>query len=172
MDIIWILAQIMGVCGILVFVLMFQFKTMESVLKMKMLMDVLWGLHYLLIGGMSAFAINMICLVREIIFLRNNRKNVSAKAWLWIFIVFNLVSAIITWKGAYCILPALVSSLATYSFWQKNVKTARIIGLSNNVMMFTYDIFVKSFMGMIGESLAFISVIISIYRYRRVKTNK
>ena len=167
MDIIWILAQIFGICGIVIFVLMYHFKTMKNVLIMKMVMDILWALHYLFIGATSAFAMNMICFVRENIFLRNNRKFFGAKVWLWVFIAFNIASAVVTWKGYYSLLPAVVSSLATYSFWQKNVKVARIIGLSNNVMMFTYDIFVHSFMGLIGETFAFISVIIALYRNRK-----
>jgi len=167
MDILWILAQIFGICGIVVFVLMYHFKTMKNVLIMKMIMDILWALHYLLIGATSAFAINMICFVRENIYMRNNRKFFGAKAWLWIFIAFNLVSAAVTWKGYYSLLPAVASSLATYSFWQKNVKVARIIGVSNNVMMFTYDIFVNSVMGLIGETFAFVSVIIALYRNRK-----
>lgn len=162
----WILAQIMGVCGIIIFVLMYHFRTMKNVLKMKMLMDIFWALHFLLIGAMSAFATNMICFVRENIYLRNEQKNFDSRAWLWIFIAFNIISAIVTWKGIYTILPAVASSLATYSFWQKNIKVARIIGLCNNIMMLTYDIFVHSFLGIVGEVFAFASVIIALYRNR------
>lgn len=161
-----ILAQIMGICGIIIFIIMFHFGSMKNVLKMKMTMDIFWALHFLLIGATSAFATNMICFIRENVFIRNDKKFFGAKAWLWIFIAFNLISAVLTWKGYYSILPAIASSLATYSFWQKNVKVARIIGFSNNIMMFTYDIFAGSLMGIIGETLAFLSVIIAMYRNR------
>ena len=36
---------------------------------------------------------------------------------------------------------------------------ARVIALVNNVLMFTYDVYVLSYMGMIGEALVFLSVI-------------
>lgn len=159
-----VVAQILGAAGILVFIILYQFDNMKGVLKAKMVMDVLWAAHYLLLGAGSAFAINLICLVRELVFINGDKRFFKSRVWLWIFIAFNLVSAAITWKGYYSIFPALASSLATVSFRQKNIKTARVIGVTNNILMFTYDIFVGSYMGLIGETLAFVSVVIAIFR--------
>ena len=51
-----IAAQVFGAVGILVFILLYQFNNMKSVLKAKMCMDVLWAAHYLLLGAYSGFA--------------------------------------------------------------------------------------------------------------------
>lgn len=162
-----IAAQVFGAIGILVFIILYQFNDMKNVLKAKMSMDVLWAAHYLLLGAYSAFATNLICLGRELVFFNDDKKPFKSKAWLWIFIAFNIVSAILTWKGFYSIFPAVASSLATVSFHQKNITVARIIGITNNILMFTYDIFVGSYMGLVGETLAFISVILAIFRNAR-----
>ena len=61
-------------------------------------------------------------------------------------------------------IPAVVSSMATISFWQKDVRYARKIAITNNVLMFIYDIFVASYARMVGEALAFISVLAAIIR--------
>ena len=164
-----IIAQIFGTAGIITFIFLYQFDDMKKVLKVKMLMDVLWATHYLLLGATSAFLVNSICIVREFVFLNNDKKFFKSKIWLWIFISFNIVSAILTWKNAFSILPAIASSLATISFNQRNVTFARVVGMSNNVMMFTYDIFVKSYTGLIAETLAFISVVIAILRGIKAK---
>ena len=81
-----------------------------------------------------------------------------------IFIAFNITTAIITWKNFYSLIPAVVSSMATISFWQKDVRYARKIAIINNVLMFIYDIFVTSYAGMIAEALAFISVLTAMIR--------
>lgn len=163
----YVIAQIFGAIGILVFILLYQFNSMKSVLKTKMTMDVLWAVHYLLLGAYSAFSINLICLVKELVFFNDDKKFFKSKLWLWIFIAFNLVSAVLTWKGYYSVFPAIASSLATISFHQKNITVARVIGITNNVLMFAYDIFVGSYMGLIGETLAFVAVIFAMYKSAR-----
>ena len=164
-----IIAQIFGMAGILAFIMLYQFNDMKKVLKTKMVMDVLWASHYLLLGATSAFAVNAICLVRECVFINDDKKIFKSRIWLWIFIAFNIVSAILTWKGYFSILPAMTSTLATISFKQKSVKVARVIGITNNVMMFIYDIFVGSYMGLIAESLAFLAVVVAIFRNKSQK---
>lgn len=166
-----ILAQIFGLVGITVFLLCFQFKEMKTARKIKMAVDIIWAIHYFLLGGYSAFAINVICFFREIVFINSDKKFFSGKIWLYIFILFNLTSAIVTWKNLFSILPAITACIATYSFWQKNIKRARILALTNNVIMETYDLTMEniSYMGLIGETLAFIAVLSAIIRTRRAE---
>lgn len=166
-----IAAQVFGAVGILVFILLYQFNNMKSVLKAKMCMDVLWAVHYLLLGAYSGFATNLICLGRELVFFNDDKKPFKNRMWLWVFIAFNIGSAILTWKGFYSVFPAAAASLATVSFHQKNITVARIIGITNNILMFVYDIFVSSYMGLAGESLAFISVVIALCKAARKSKN-
>lgn len=115
----FIIAQIFGAVGILAFIMLYQFNSMKNVLKTKMVMDVLWAVHYLLLGAASAFAVNAICLVRECVFLNDDKKIFKSQIWLLVFVAFNIVSAIVTWKGYFSIIPAMASTLATISFKQK-----------------------------------------------------
>ena len=161
-----IIAQCVGILGIIVFLLCFHFNSMKNVLKVKLLVDIIWGTHYFLLGAYSGFATNVVCSMREIVFMNNNKKFFKSTVWLYIFILFNIIGAMVTWRGFYSLIPCTTSILATISFWQKNVQRARIIGIANNVLMFTYDIFVASFTGMIGEALAFVSVLTAIMRNR------
>ena len=164
-------AQICGLIGIAVFLLCFQFKEMKTARKIKMAVDVIWATHYFLLGGYSAFAINVICFFREIVFINSDKKFFSGKIWLYLLIAFNLASAVLTWKSIFSLLPAITACIATYSFWQKNVKKARVLALTNNCLMFTYDVTMEniSYMGLVGETLAFCSVIIAMIRHRKRK---
>lgn len=169
MDIRWLVAQVFGVFGIIVFLVMYHFNKMKGVLRAKLLMDLFWATHYLLLGAYTGFATNVICGFREIVFLNNKKKIFKSKSWLWIFIVIILLTSFYTWRGWYSFIPAIVSTLGTISFWQKNVGVARGIGAINNVLMFTYDVFVGSYTGMLGEALAFVSVFIAIFNARRMQ---
>lgn len=164
-------AQIFGLVGIAVFLLCFQFKEMKTARKIKMAVDVIWAAHYFLLGGYPAFAINVICFFREIVFINSDKKFFSHKIWLYVFIVFNLASAALTWKSIFSFLPAITACIATYSFWQRNIKKARVLALINNGLMFTYDITMEniSYMGLVSETLAFCSVIIAMIRHGGAK---
>lgn len=161
-----LIAQFVGALGVGVFLFCYHFKDMKNVLKVKLLVDVIWGTHYFLLGAYAGCATNAICCMRELVFMNNDKRIFKSKIWLWIFVVLNYVGAALTWKGLYSIIPAVVSTLATFSFWQKDVKYARRIGIANNALMFTYDVFVGSYMGMVGESLSFFSVLLAMYRNR------
>lgn len=165
----FIVAQCVGGLGIIVFLTCFHFKNMKNVLKIKLLADIIWGTHYFLMGAYSGFATNLVCCIRELIFMNNDKGLFKSKLWPWVFVIFNAVGAMFTWKGWYSIIPAMVFVFGTYSFWQKNVNVARKIAVTNNVCMFTYDVFVSSYMGMISEGLAFISVIMAIISNRRIE---
>lgn len=166
-----LIAQCVGALGVVVFLLCYHFKDMKNVLKVKLLVDIIWGVHYFLLGAYSGCATNAICCVRELVFMNNDKGILKNRIWLWFFVALNFVGAALTWKGFYSIIPAVVSTLATFSFWQKDVKHARKIGITNNMLMFTYDVFVGSYMGMVGESLSFFSVLIAMFR-NRTKQNK
>ena len=155
----FIAAQIIGAFGIVILMICFHFKNMKNVLKIKFLADVVWATHYFLLGGDAAGISNTICCVREIIYMNKDKKIFKSNVWPFIFVGCNIFFGILGWKGIYSMLPATASVLATFSFAQKDVKIARRIALIINILMFTYDIFVLSYMGMVSESLGFISVV-------------
>lgn len=64
------------------------------------------------------------------------------------------------------VIPAIVTTIAAYSFWQKSVRVTRTLALGIAVLMFIYDIFVHSYAGLVNESLTIISVAIALIRYR------
>lgn len=167
MDFRWIIAQIFGGLGIIVFMTMYHFKKMNGVLRAKLLMDGLWATHFLLLGAYTGFVTNVICGFREIVFMNNRKKMFKSCIWLWIFVFVILLAGFYTWQGWYSFIPAFVSTIATVSFWQKNIGYARYIGALNNVLMFIYDLFVGSYTGMIGETLAFISIIAAILKFHK-----
>ena len=81
------------------------------------------------------------------------------------------MSAVLTWKSVFSLFPAIAACIATYSFWQANVRRARVLAITNNVLMFTYDITMEkiSYMGIVSETLAFFAVIVAMIRHRKNK---
>lgn len=153
-----IIAQIFSASAYLLFLFCYHGKSMKSTLTVKLTADVLGTTGYLLLGAYSGMAMTIIAAVRGIIYLNNDKKFFKHRIWMFIFMFISLSSAVITWKSFYSILPAAAGAISTYSLWQKNVKVARIIALLINILLFTYNLCVGSYAGMIGETLGFISV--------------
>ena len=63
----------------------------------------------------------------------------------------------------------VVFSAASYSFWQKNIHVTRVIAIFNACLMFTYDIFLLSYIGMVSESLTFITVFVAVVKSKPLK---
>ena len=169
MNTINIIAQGIGVLGIITYIIMYQLNSMTKIRCAKLTMDFLWGIHYLLLNATAGFVANAVCFVREIVFIKFDKSGFDGRKWLCLFVSVNVISAIITWKGLYSGIPAVVSVLGTYGFWQKKVNVARILALICNILMFTYDLFIASYVGLVGETLAFISVVIAIIKAKQNK---
>ncbi len=166
---VFFIAQIVGLIGIVCGMITFHTKDMRGARKWKLTIDVIWALHYLLLGAYTGFGTSIIAACREIVFLNDHRKFCQLKMWPWLFIVLNFISAAITWKGIYSIFPAISAVLSTFIFWQKNMRRGRRMSLAVNTLMFLYDVFAGSFMGMVTESLTFFSTVLAIYRFRTGK---
>lgn len=160
-------AQLAGLVGIGLSLLYLHNRNMRNILLCKMMIDIAWGIHYLLLGAFMGVFVNAISLFREITFLCN--RNHPPKYQLLIFIVLNYIAVGFTWKGFYSVLPALACTFATYSFWQKSVVRARYIALLNNCLFFAYDFCVGSLSGIVCETLTFASVLLSILKTGRNK---
>ena len=52
----------------------------------------------------------------------------------------------------------------TYALWQKNTKTYKLLGIIVNALMIVYDVYIKSILGVILISIAFVSSIIGYYK--------
>lgn len=150
------LIQTAGFLGMVFIFLCFQCKKYRHVLLSKLTADIFWMIHYFFLGAFSGAATNLVCCIRETVYMfeKNEKRRY---AWLVLFVLLNWLGAFLTWRGIWNILPAAVSTFGAYSFWQNNVKTTRKIGILNGILMFVYDIFANSYVGMINESLTIIS---------------
>ena len=161
-----LIIQGIGLVGMIMCLLCFHCRRQKNVLLIKLVADVSWTTHYFLLGALSGGIANTICFIRECAYLLDKNEK-RRYVWLALFISLNWVSAIFTWKGIESILPAMVTTLGAYSFWQKNVKVTRIIGIMTGSLMFTYDIFAKSYVGMVSESFTILSASLALMRFKK-----
>jgi hypothetical protein len=167
-----IIADILGILGILITVFVYQQKKRETMLWTKLILDVVWMLHYCFIGAYSGAVVAVIAAVREIVFVKRDPKKASGIIWLPIFIVVAIVSTILTWKNIFSIFTLLASCIAVVSFFIGKPKLSRILAFPVSMCMLTYDIACNSVAGIVNESFAIISSAIGIIRLDRKTAKK
>ena len=158
------LAWIFGIGGIVANILIFQQKNRKNLLRTKLLADISWTIHYIFLSAWSGAAVCGIGIIRESVFLQKPRKWANSPLWLILFFLCSLVSAVLTWKSPFSILPAVASMLSILSFWIGNPKLSRWLQIPISLSFFTYNVTVFSVTGIINELLTMISIAIAFWR--------
>ena len=158
-------AQIVGALGIASTIIIYQQKKRSRLLIFKLISDILWGVHYVLLGAYTATAMCIVAILREIVSM-NREKHRWARHNFWpvILIIMAVVSSAITWHGAISILPAVASVVSMISFWIGSPRLTRRLVFINSGAMITYDVLVLSYTGIVNELFALTSAIIGIIR--------
>jgi len=139
-DTLYWIAQAIGGIAVVTSLIIYQRKTRKGILAFKVLQDVCWLTHYLLIAAFSAAATSGLCICRGLIFYHSDKKIGKSAIWLPIFLCLYAVSAILTWKNAFSIFPAISSSLSTVAFWMKDPRHTKAISIAASLCTLTYNI--------------------------------
>jgi hypothetical protein len=162
----YVLSQLIGFIGLLISFISFQFNKRSKILLLQIVVQCLFIIHYALLGAWVGSIMNAISAVRTVIFhQRETQSWANQRYWPIIFILIGLISGILTWKNYLSILPIIAMTFDTYASWSLKSKTIRFLYIVPRPMWFIYDLTVRSYPGLIGETSAFISVLIAILRF-------
>ncbi len=175
----FIIAQIIGAGAAGFSALSFQGKSSKSVVTMQFIGNVLWVLHYLLLGGVMGVIMNLICGVRSFIYSKKDKWSFAKhKGMPYIFVGLAAVCYVLTFtigsvpftfpKAFFEIMPVMALITSTFVFNMKDVsKVRKYSALFTSPFWMTYNIFTISIPGIICEGAAIISIIIAMIRYRK-----
>ena len=162
-------AMIFGALGVVANVIIYQQKNGKNLLFYKLVSDILWMFHYLCLNAVSGAAIAAIGIIREAVFLNQNKKWAQGKSWLLLFLALSVISAAFTWKSVFSILPAVGSVLSVFSFWKNKPALTRALAFPISASMLTYDIFCGSYLGIANEIFTLVSAVIGVLRNKKTK---
>ena len=86
-----LVGEIAGYIAIVASVLIYQQKTRKNLLISKAVTDVLWIIHYFLMGGYTGAAVTCVALVREVVFFRSDWRSKNSKLILAVFLCISAV---------------------------------------------------------------------------------
>jgi hypothetical protein len=163
-----IIAQGIGFIAFLFVVLSFQKNKRYKILLFIGIAQILFTIHFGLLGAWTAAIINLIASTRTFIFnLKGQKKWADKKIFFYLFTLLFWVAGIMTWEGFYSLFPIVGVTLGTISLWMEHPRQIRFINLFPHPFWFTYNFIVGSYPGMITEVFVFTSVVIGILRFDR-----
>lgn len=153
--------------------LIYQQKSRKKILICKLSADIFWSVHYLCLGGIAGLIPNIVGIFRELVFInRKDKKWAGSILWMFLFIVINWTLGIRTFNSLFNVLPIAASTFVTISLWIDNPRLTKIISLPVSAAFMVYDFYVGSYIGMVNESIAIISIVAYFIRERRNKNEK
>ena len=164
-----LVGKIVGYIAIVASMLIYQQKTRKNLLICKAVTDVLWIIHYFLLGGYTGAIVTCVALVREVVFFRSDRHNKNSKRILVIFLCISVLCTALTWGGIFSIFAILGSMLSIVSFWVGEPKVSRIMAFPISGCMLIYGVSNGSMAVLINEVLVMVSSLIGILKHDRKK---
>lgn len=167
MDYSNIIGQLLGMGAVVLGFLNYQVKGAKSILLIQLITCAVFCAHYLMIGAISAFALNVVGVVRNIVYYKRNSETLWGKICPVVFAVVMGVMGMLSWQNWYSafVVAGLVINTVCLGF--KSAHDIRKSILVSSPMVLYYDIMAKSIGGVVYESVAIISAIIGLVRHKK-----
>ena len=157
-----IVGQILGFIYLIIFVISFQFKKLETLMKIRIVSKIIATLHYLFLSAYSGAVSQFISIFPNYFSYKYQGQKNKIIAFLFIIIFF--ISGILTYQNIYDTLPIIGSILTVIAIFQTNTKYVRLFQLIISPFFLVYNIVSHSYAGIIMEILVVISCLIGMMR--------
>ncbi len=181
-DLNYILSQIFTILMYALLASTYYLKDRKKILIVNYISSVSIGIAYIFLSAWSGFAMCIFAIIRNIIFLidekRNGKRdNITKKdiIMLAIFYIIIGISAVVTYDGSWSLISIFATMCYTYSVWQKKVLVYKLCGIPVGILWIAYNIYIMSLFGIILESILLIISTIGYvleYKKQKLKENK
>jgi hypothetical protein len=168
----WLIGQLVGFVAIIVGFISYQVKTKRQLIFMQTAVAALFCVHYALLGEYSALGMNVVSVVRNIVYDYRTSKGITSRLIPIGFVVFQATVGIITWDAWYSVFALFGLCINTYAMSLSDSQSVRKSILITSPLVLTFDIFAFSISGAMYESVAIISAAIGVIRNRKTRSLK
>lgn len=159
----YIISQIFTIMMYVLLALTYYAKNRKTVLIISFLSLIANGVAYILLNAYTGLAMCVVALIRNILFLVDERKHGKKEQIekkdimiLIVLYVITIISVFFTYDGLFSLLSVFATMLYTYSVWQKKTKIYKLLGIPIGILWILYNIYVKSIFGIILEAILLI----------------
>ena len=167
-----LLGQIFGLIGVGFTLLTYQMNSNKKILLVLGCGTICFCLNYLLLGAYPGFVLNALALLRNLAYYHRDKKPFSSRFVPIIFAVLMALGGLLSWQGWYSILVIVALVLNTLAVGAGRPNLLRKSILITSPMVLIYNCIVLSIGGILNESVAILSSIVGLLRYRSQTDSK
>lgn len=174
-----IIAQIIGIFGMLMSFLSYQQKGKARILFFQLLGSALFVVNFFMLDAVSGAILNLVAIVRALIFIYEDKVRADHPAWtigLTVVYILSYISVFTVFgkepnpKNLILeVLPVIAMTVTTIAFRHKEDKSLRRVAFISSPLWLTYNSIFFSLGGIIGETLNLTSAVIGTLRLDRKK---
>ncbi len=165
-----IIAQALGIIGMIIFIFSFQVKENKKLVLTQGIGGFMFFLNFMLIGAVAGALLNLCVTVRGILLMKNPKKVWKIAVIELLLLGSTILSVLTNWGNwlqiALAVLVYIGLAFISFFMWKDNGKQIRICQVAiTSPAWLIHNVFNFSIGGLICETFNIISVIISFIRY-------
>ncbi len=164
--------QALGILAMVVCISSYQFKTSRGMMACKTTGDVIYIVHYLLLGAYSGCLSVAICALNGAFCALQNHKWARWRGWRWVLIALLAAACLYTgqlsgeWFSTGCTFVSIVIViLSTWTYDARTIRIAKLFGAGPTWL--AYTLIYRSWGGALCEIFGMASSAIALIRYRK-----
>ena len=175
-----IIAQGIGIFAMAFNILSYQQKNQKTVILFQLFGGMLFGIHYWLLGAVVGALMNVIAVIRAIVFIFKEKLHADHIAWTAGFITVFLISYVLTFtvfgkeptplNFLLEFLPIIGMTALTIGFRCRDAKAIRQFGLISSPAWLIYNIANVAIGAICCEVISLISIVVGMLRLDSKKT--
>ena len=166
-----IIGQSLGIIATIITFISYQVNTKSKLLIIQTTATLCTCLSFLFLGASTGFALNIVCIVRNVAFYFQKDKSVVHTVTAIALSVAMIVLGIFSWQGPVSLLIMIALAANTLFMATGNPQLLRKSVIVTCSMILVYNAIVFSIGGMANEGISIVSSIIGIVRFRKEKVS-
>lgn len=161
------IGQILGITATLIALVSYQCREQKQLLLLQTFSTACNCISYLFLGASSGFVLNIVCMVRNVVYYiyRSNAKVSTVSGWILAAVI--AVLGALSWQGPVSLLIIVALAANTVFMSMRNPQLLRISILFTCSLILLYNVFVFSIGGILNEGVSIVSAAIGIARFAK-----
>ncbi len=160
----FIVAQIFGALALTILIISLQKNSKTKLLLYQSISSLLYALQYLFLNAYTGCFMNLICMIRNMIFNRYSKKRPPVY-WLIITIVLMIFFSSLSYTGVISFLPMIAVILYSIALWHGNLTVIRTTEIISCSLYILYNIKVLAITGLIATIIELVGAILAVYKF-------
>ena len=168
----YIIGQVLGIVAVVLGFISYQMKLPRGIILTQLATAMVFALHYLLIGAVTAAVLNFLAGVKCIAYYFRDKRGSRSAAEPIIFIVLVIVSGVLTWESWYSIALMVGLVVDTVGLALSDAQMTRRFVFVKSPLCLLYNAMVFSVGGIIYECAVLASSVIGLLKYGKENTSR